>query len=152
MPLVVLPDAEIVAVEWARAQPDLAGHYFGRVSTRLPAPDRLTFPWLRAFRVATAGNDSSDAPLDVPLVQFDSFAAGTPDGDRDYASASRGARILAAALEALNQPGGSIRVSTPDGDAILTGARVGAGPDRVDEPVTGWARYRLDALLTIKPG
>jgi hypothetical protein len=156
MPTVLLPDAELVAVNWARTNPAIAAIVGGRVATRLPETSRLTFPFLRVFRVATGTAERSEAPTDVALLQWDAFADGSLEGGQDYGTASLLARTVAAELTVFDGYQGDPvdrRVTLGDGsEAIIDGSQVSSGPDRQTEPTTGWARYRLDTLVQIRPG
>lgn len=129
----MLPDAEVLAVQWARNNPAIASVVGNRVATRLPKDP--SFPFLTVFRV-TGGPDVSDAPLDLPILQWDCYGASRGDASPDYASASQLARTLVSeALEAR---------STVGTWGVILGMRVISGPRRLDEPVTGWARYVVE--------
>lgn len=164
MPIVVLPDIELVAVTWARADPHIAAIVEGRVATKLPSADRLTFPFLRVFRVATATPVNEETPRDIALLQWDAFGEGSLDGKQDFRSSSQLARTLKAKLETLNgytdvSPA-TRRVVLPESaiaegdttEAIIDGVQVSSGPDRRPEPSTGYARFQVDALMSIRAG
>lgn len=134
----VLPDAEVIAVAWAKADPDLTALLSGRVATRLPADP--TFPFLRVFRVT--GGREDNVPIDGALLQWDAFAAAHAGSSRpDHAAASDVARTLVAKAS---------EFSGPIGEGFVYGFSRIIGPQRVSEPDREWARYRVDMLLTIR--
>jgi len=136
----LLPDAEVIAVAWARNNPALNSLLSGRVSTRLPSSP--TFPHLRVFRVSGTVDDG-EAPLDQAHLQWDAYA-GTGAASPDYETASLVARTLIAQTR-----NGGIKV--PDIGTIL-GFQILAGPTRMDEPTTGWARYLVETLILTREG
>lgn len=136
-----LPDAEEIAVQWARNNPALSAATGGRISTRLP--NNPTFPYLTVFR-ASGGIDSSEALIDLPVMQWDCYGAARGDASPDYESASLIARILVAEAK------GAIGVVGTLG--TILGMDIVSGPNRLNEPVTGWARYSVDILMMVREG
>jgi len=158
MPTPLLPDPELVAVQWAKADPDISAIVEGRVSTSLPQTERPVFPWLRVFVIPGAGPPfGAEYPVMVSLLQWDAFAAGAGD-DRatpDFATASLLARTVASKVREFDGYQGQPldRSLTFDGETALVDAfQVTQNPGRLNEPLTGWARYRLDTLLRLRPG
>lgn len=156
LPVTVLPDPELVAVHWAKADPDLAALLTGRVSTALPRPSRLVFPWLRVFTVSGAP-PVTEPPVSQTVLQWDAFAESGGDDKTppDWATASLVARTLAAKVKlfdgylGFDQPR---RVTFGGEEAIIDGFTVTFGPVRQPEPETGWARYRVDTVLRCRNG
>lgn len=132
-----LPDAEALAVQWAKANTELATLLSGRISTNLPKDP--TFPFLTVMRVA-GGPDDSEAPLDQPYLQWDCFGKKgeyTPDYETAY---NVGAVLVE---QAKYFPGGPV-----GGFGYIYGFNVLNGPRRFDEPRTGWARFIVEMTMT----
>jgi len=152
----VLPDAEMVAVQWAKSDTDIAAIVDGRVSTRLPTTGDITFPWLRVFTVAGA-TPNIEVPVTQAVLQWDAFAAGGGDlgVSPDLATASLLARTLAAKIKQFDgyqaEPVNR-RVEFGGESAIIDGFTVAFGPVRQAEPDTGWARYRVDTTIRLRVG
>ena len=136
---VVLPDTEIVAVEWARENPALIAIINKRCATRLPKDP--VFPFLTVFRV-TGAIDESEAPIDLPLLQWDCYGAARGDSSPDYETASLLARTLVAELEEARGQIGSF--------GVIMGTSIVQGPRRVNEPETGWARYEVESMMMVR--
>lgn len=134
-----LPDAEVVAVQWAKADAPITAIVSQRVSTSLPKEP--TFPWLTVFRV-TGGPDRSEAPIDIPLLQWDCYAR-KGEYNPDYATAY----LLASTVveQARDYPGGDIGVH-----GHILGFNVVSGPRRFEEPQTGWARYVVEVQMVTR--
>lgn len=130
-----MPDAEVVAVQWARNNPALTAIVGTRISTRVPK--NPTFPLITVFRVSGAP-DPGEAPLDQAQLQWDCYGQANGDASPDYASASLVARTL---IEQIEKASGST------GNGTILGVDVTSGPRRQDEPTTGWARYIVETLV-----
>jgi hypothetical protein len=126
MPLDLLPSAEVAAVAWAKAQPDLTPLHGGRVSTKLNA----TLP---AIRVQRIGGSPADPWEDQPVVQFECWAA-------DQGAADLLARSLVAALP-------TFRGAYPDG--WVWAYQIESGPfySPDDPQLSNNSRYILTARL-----
>lgn len=133
----LIPDAEVVMVAWAKADTDLDALVAGRVATNLPEDPESKFPFLRVLRVGGT-RDSGEAPVEHAVLQWDAYAVRGA-----YQSASQVARTLVAALDVWT-PGPVGAVGWVYGHRILT------GPVRVNEPETGWARFRVDVQTTFR--
>lgn len=147
LPTDVIPDAEAIAVAWAKADGDLSpyldngdGSY--RISTRVP--ENPSFPYLTVFRVGGVVGEDTEAPVDEALLQWDAYAVrGTKSPD--YNTASQVARTLihkARLFEGV--------VSHADGDAWVYAFDIFSGPRRLEEPETGWARYTVETTLVMR--
>jgi len=137
----MMPDAEVLAVQWAKANTALNAILGGRVATRLPKEP--TFPFLTVFRV-TGGPDRSEAPLDIPFLQWDAYAGKAGDASPDYATASLVARTLVEEMRLIVSP---ISIST---HGIIMGFGRPTGPRRMTEPLTGWARYMVEGEMVTR--
>lgn len=137
----MLPDAEVLAVQWVKSNTALNAVLSGRVATRLPRDP--VFPFLTVFRVAGAP-EGSEAPLDLPALQWDAYGESRGDAAPDYASASLVARTLIAEMEALISP---IQVGA---HGTIVGFGRPTGPRRVTEPLTGWARYMVEGQMVTR--
>lgn len=132
----VLPDTEVLLVQWAKANSALDALLSGRVSTRIPKEP--VFPLLVVSRVA-GSPDIGEAPLDQALVQWDAYGASGNDQSKttpDYASASAVIRTLEA--EAFEYRGAVGTFGT------ILGMRVTNGYRRIEEQNTGWSRYMVE--------
>lgn len=150
MTFLLLPDGLEVAKAWAKANSALAAIFDTRISRTLPDTANLTFPYLRVFVVPGASPDDL-GHLEV-LTQWDVFAApagddrGTPDMD----TASLGARTLETELITLQRDLCPLRLVVGGSPVAIEGAEITTGAHPIPEPRTGWARQRVDALLTMK--
>lgn len=133
----LIPDAEVVAIAWAKADADL-GALGVEIASTLPRNPEAKFPFLRGFRVG-GGRDAAEAPIDGALLQWDAYSV-----HGDYATASLVARTLVAKAE---RAGNFVTAG-----GFVYGMTRSSGPRRVDEPVTGWARYQVDLVLTLRGG
>ncbi len=150
-----LPDVLAAMIHWARSDPVLAAIHGGRVSSRLPAPDERTYPYLRVFDVA-GGVPVTEYPVTQPLLQWDAFGARFHD-DRttpDFEAASDLARSLADRLRGFDGhtteaqfAGFTRRIEWSPGEVVIVqGAQVSFGPVRQADP-EGLGRYRVDSVV-----
>lgn len=130
------PSPERTMVAWAKANSPLAALVAGRVATRLPADP--TFPFLTVRQIG-GGPDGSDAPVDEPLLQWDCYGAATAQGKVD---ADQLARTLVDELETRNP-------EVVTGEGYVYGHQV-LDQRSVEEPATGWARYMVTSIATIR--
>jgi len=153
-----LPDVLAAMIFWAKADPELAAIYGGRVASRLPA--NAEFPFLRVFDFSGQPPIGEEAPISIPVLQWDSFAGKVFDDSTapDYALASRGARTLANRLRGFDGhnptefPGFERRIEWAPGEIVLIrGVAITAGPVRQPDP-EGLARYRVDSAVQAVAG
>lgn len=133
-----LPDAEVVAVQWAKAQAPISAIVGTRVATRLPKGPAM--PFLTVFRVS-GGIDRGEALIDLPLLQWDCFAA-TGEYSPDYATAYQ---LASTVVEEAHTFQGGV-----PGEGFILGFQIVNGPRRFEEPDTGWARYIVETLMMVK--
>jgi hypothetical protein len=137
----LIPDAEHLAVAWAKADDDLAALLEGRVATRLPRG--WVSPFLRVIMVD--GERDREADVGNALLQWDVYAK-TNKPTPDFVTASLVARTLIDKMEAFS---GAV-----DAEHVY-GFSQFSGPSRVEEEgeaATQWARYRVDCLMTLRRG
>ena len=139
----IYPDAEVIAREWALNNTNIAAIVGTRVATRLP--EAPTFPFLTVFRAGGSRAGDTDAPIDEPLLQWDCYGAKGQNAP-DYASASLLARTLVDEADSVT----GLEVTHLMGDAFMYGFEIFAGPTRIEEPDTGWARYTVDTILVMR--
>jgi len=137
--------AEATLIAWAKATTTINNLVGGRISKQLP--EDPTFPYLTVRRVSGAP-DSSEAPIDLPLIQFSCYAARYKSGDKakpDWAAAE------AIALEIMHQADvlDMAPVTLSAANAILHGLAI-LSMGEVPEPDSNWAHYQLTVLATIK--
>jgi hypothetical protein len=138
MVVTLVPDAEVLAVAWAKAdldlQPLLGGVGKVRVATKLP--HELILPFLRVVWVP-GSTEHWEQPLAAQLLQWDAYAK-----KNDYAAASDLIRTVIAKAKLFSGPigGGWIYSMMPL-----------SGPERVEEPETEWARFRCDMEIVVRP-
>tara|TARA_Y100000591_G_scaffold225090_1_gene196221 strand:- start:314 stop:745 length:432 start_codon:yes stop_codon:yes gene_type:complete len=139
-----LPSPEQVLVQWAKTNSVLNGILSGRVATRLPAEP--TFPFL-VIQLIGGGIDTAPQPnahISQNLMQFDAFAGrgNTRGFAPDYATADN---LILKVQEQLQ----SITEETVTGYGIITGTQL-LSSSRIEEGDTGYARYTLDAFITMR--
>lgn len=91
----VFPDVEGALRTWLRAQPEVAARYGTRVFFGIP--DSPTWPLLVVGRVG-GGEDVSEAPLDLPMVQLDCWGRLDTAGHGDKASCAADKNAVRSAL------------------------------------------------------
>ena len=136
----MIPDAEKLAVAWAKANGALSALLQGRVATRLPKG--WVSPFLRVVMLP-GGDIDAEADLGTAFLQWDVYAHKPDDDAPDYPTASLVARTL------LHEA----QIWTPaaiGGNGFLYGFGVFRGPGRVEEPDTGWARYMVEMQASIR--
>ena len=140
-----LPDAEILARTWALSKTSISNLVGTRVATRLPQDGDMPFLVItRLGGTPLAG----EALIDEALLQLDcyagKYATNSTKGQPDYGSAYD----LASAVytEAFDQ---SPIILTSDGGVTgkISGFTITNGPQRVDEPTLGLARYTIDIVM-----
>lgn len=130
--LQLLPDAEMLIVDYLRTVDDIADEIGERVYTTIPPGPARTWPLVRVMRVG--GAPVVPRWLDAARIQIDVFAD-------DKQTANDIARIVQAALHDL--PGVHV-------EGVVTGVEDGVfhwNPD----PDTGQPSYTLDVLVYLHP-
>lgn len=130
-------DVEGAVKAWARANSSISALVSARVF--LGVNKNAASPQLVVSRVA-GGADPSEAPIDRPRVQFDSWAA----------TRAAAANLAYTVMQELRE----IEAHDTFGStAVVFGAQVVLGPryltDEADERA-GWHRYVLDADLVLR--
>ena len=131
------PSIERALVEWAKANTALTAEVAGRVATRLP--ENPTFPFIVVRRIG-GPQDSSDAPIDLPYVQWSVYASKGDTGP-DWMTAEDTKLVL------IEQVFTEIGIETAHGFIY---AMTLVGSRQVEEPRTGWAHYAIDHLAMIR--
>lgn len=136
------PDAEQIAVEWAKAQPELVAILETRIATSLPADNRFEKTFLRVIEIDGRDivEESSDPGL--ALLQWDAYAYDGFQPAPDWAKASLIARTL---VERISAERGRVL----EGGVVLDFAHP-RGPRRHTEQ-TGRARYSVDVFVAVRP-
>ena len=139
-----MPDAELLAVQFLRAHPQVRALVGDRVFTEVPDEDTLAAefggarPLLRVQRVG--GLPVVDGWLDVPRLQVDAYA----DGAEAKFDAHRLAAVAQAALVD-DLPGAH-------DEAVVTAVRVDTGLSWVaDDAGAGDARYLFTVAAYLHP-
>lgn len=140
-----LPDAEILARTWALSKTSITDIVDQKVATRLPQDAEM--PFLVITRLGGTPL-SGEALVDEALLQLDCYAGkyATNDtkGQPDYASAYNLASAVVA--EAFDQ-NPEILTSSGGVSGKLSGFTIQNGPQRIDEPELGLARYTIDIVM-----
>lgn len=140
-----LPDAEILARTWALSKTSITDIVDQKVATRLPQDAEM--PFLVITRLGGTPL-SGEALIDEALLQLDCYAGkyATNDtkGQPDYASAYNLASAVVA--EAFDQ-NPEILTSSGGVSGKLSGFTIQNGPQRIDEPELGLARYTIDIVM-----
>ncbi len=134
----MIPDAETLAVAWAKADTALDPLLHGRIATRLPKD--WASPFLRVVMIE--GDIETEADVGTAMLQWDAYAHAPAGDTPDYAAASLVARTLMRQAQ-LWAPG-AIAGSFLYGFGAIT------GPKRVEETDTGWARYMVEMHASIR--
>ena len=139
-----LPSPEKVMVQWAKNNSVLNALISGRVATRLPAEP--TFPFLVVQLVGGGVGDAPqpDAHISEVLIQFDAFAGrgNTRGFAPDYGTADN---LILKVQEELQK----ITTEVVSGYGVIIGTQL-LSSGRIEEGDTGFARYTLDALITMR--
>lgn len=140
-----LPDAEILARTWALSKTSITDIVDQKVATRLPQDAEM--PFLVVTRLGGTPL-SGEALIDEALLQLDcyagKYATNNTKGQPDYATAYNLASAVVA--EAFDQ---SPEILTSSGGVSgkLSGFTIQNGPQRIDEPELGLARYTIDIVM-----
>jgi hypothetical protein len=140
-----LPDAEILARTWALSKTSITDIVDQKIATRLPQDAEM--PFLVITRLGGTPL-SGEALVDEALLQLDCYAGkyATNDtkGQPDYATAYNLASAVVA--EAFDQ-NPEILTSSGGVSGKLSGFTIQNGPQRIDEPELGLARYTIDIVM-----
>jgi len=140
-----LPDAEIIARSWALSKTSITDLVGTKVATRLPQDADM--PFLVITRLGGTPQ-AGEALIDEALLQLDCYAGkyATSDtkGQPDYANAY--ALASAVYTEAFDQYP-EIFESNGGVTAKVNGFTIANGPQRIDEPELGLARYTIDIVM-----
>ena len=140
-----LPDAEILARTWALSKTSITDIVDQKVATRLPQDADM--PFLVITRLGGTPL-SGEALIDEAVLQLDAYAGkyatNNTKGQPDYATAYNLASAVVA--EAFDQ---SPEILTSSGGVSgkLSGFTIQNGPQRIDEPELGLARYTIDIVM-----
>ena len=139
-----LPSPEKVMVQWAKNNSVINALISGRVATRLPAEP--TFPFLVVQLIGGGINEAPqpDAHISENLIQFDAIAGrgNTRGFAPDYGTADN---LILKVQEELQKIGST----TVTGYGVIMGTQL-LSSGRIEEGDTGFARYTLDALITMR--
>ena len=132
------PDAELVIRNWLLTESTVTALVGTHVATTMPTA--MTFPFV-IVQLIRQDPDAGEAPVIQAWVQVDCYSK-----KKDYATASRLARIIWDAAEAFTN-----RTVTVTGDtsAHVYGITLN-NLRRLPEPETEWARYMLDLSVTMR--
>lgn len=135
----MIPDAERLAVAWAKSVSEISAAFNSQIATRLPADWSGVF--LRVFLIDTRTILEDSPDLSVPVLQWDAYAQ-TDTPSPNYAGASDAIRIVHAhMMEDVpyidNEEGGVLSFGRP------------IGPRRIEETDTRWARYMLEVPVAV---
>lgn len=137
----MLPDAERLAVAWAKADAPLAALLDGRVATRLP--EGWVSPFLRVVQVdGDPAGVHEEAALGQALLQWDVFAFKGDQTKPDYLTA---ADVVMTLIDQAFAFTGQVV-----GVGYICGFSAMSGPRRIEEPETRWARYSFDTTMTMR--
>jgi hypothetical protein len=138
----VRPDPEQLAVEWAKAQPELVEILEARIATALPADNKFEKTFLRVIEIDGRDLVAESSEVAVALLQWDAYAFEGFQPAPDWAKASLIARTL---IE---------RMTAERGRALASGVLLDfahpTGPRRQTEQ-TGRARYSVDVFVAVRP-
>lgn len=95
------PDIEGALRTWLRAHPLLVPEVDGRVYFSVPFNSADKFPCIMITRVGDSGQDSSDTPIDLALIQFDVYGRKSNETNGGKMSATRPMLALKAALSTI---------------------------------------------------
>ena len=121
-----LPDAEILARTWALSKTSISNLVGTRVATRLPQDGDM--PFLVITRLGGTPL-SGEALIDEAFLQLDCYAG-------KYATNNT-----------KGQPGPIILTSDGGVTGKVSGFTISNGPQRIDEPELGLARYTIDIVM-----
>lgn len=139
---VLMPDALVVAVAWAKANTAVAALFGTNVSTRIPSGDWSV--WLRPGLITSSVEIAEGVAVIMAAVQWDSYARTTKKSP-DLATASLGARTVATELAAVSD-----YTIAGKGTLASAGGFVGPLPGEEEEG-SKLARFQLDSLLIVRP-
>jgi len=140
-----LPDAEVLARTWALSKTSITDIVDQKIATRLPQDSEM--PFMVITRIG-GSPQASEVLIDEAYLQIDcyagKYATNNTKGQPDYATAYNLANAIYG--EAFDQ---SPQVLTSTGGVTgrLFGFTIQNGPQRLDEPELGLARYTIDIVM-----
>jgi hypothetical protein len=139
-----LPSPEQTMVQWAKTNTVLNAILSGRVATRLPAEPVFPFLVVQLIGGGIGEAPQPDAHISESLMQFDAFAGrGSTRGFApDYTTADN---LILKVQEELQK----ITETTVGSYGVILGTQL-LSSSRIEEGDTGYARYTLDALITMR--
>lgn len=132
MTLKLLPDVELICVDYLKTVAEIQSLTSGRVYTQLPAEP--TFPLVVLHRVA--GSPAIQGHLEAARIQFDCW------GRKKIEARQLAATVQAAMFEAE-------RATHPLG--VVTAVQEALGPLWLPDPARPTARYLLDLVVYAHP-
>lgn len=151
----MLPDMEVLTVQWAKDNAPLNALLNGRASTNLPhdpfgqedGATPITDPYMTVFRIGgSPENTEGSLLIDRALLQCDFWG-----GVGDYRGASEAARTF---VEEAHMFTGTVSGSG-SGWSIngwVNYMDIVTGPRRLHEPETGWARFVVELFVSAREG
>lgn len=141
----LLPDAEILARTWALSKTSITDLVGTRVATRLPQDAEMPFLVITRLGGTPLGGE---ALIDEAFLQLDcyagKYATSNTKGQPDYANAYALANaVYAEAFDQLPE----IYESSGGVTGKVSGFTIANGPQRIDEPELGLARYTIDIVM-----
>jgi len=140
-----LPDSEILARSWALSKTSITDIVGQRVATRLPQDAEM--PFLVITRLGGTPQ-AGEALIDEAFLQLDcyagKYATSETKGQPDYANAYALANAVFG--EAFDQYP-EIFESAGGVSGKISGFTIANGPQRIDEPELGLARYTIDIVM-----
>lgn len=134
------PDVEGGVKAWLRARPEVTSTAVGTRTFVNGVPRSPTYPLITVQRVG-GGDDPSDAPVDLALVQIDVWGAFDDSGLPKLAEATAVVNGVRDALDVINTR------TTLSSGVDCFGATV-AGVVRMFDPADGRLRYSITAEVT----
>jgi hypothetical protein len=137
----VIPDAELVAEAWAKQNAAIAEVVSDHVATSLPKT--LPPDFLRVVQVDVRGLVAETQDVALAFLQWDAYAYKGHKINPDWGKASLIARTLIKSMELERG------VQIPGLGYVVDFASI-FGPRKQPE-ATGWARFRVDAVMAMRP-
>lgn len=141
----MLPDSEVLARTWALSKTSITDIVGTKIATRLPQDSEM--PFMVITRIG-GSPQQSEALIDEAYLQIDcyagKYATNNTKGQPDYATAYSLANAIYG--EAFDQTA-TVLTSTGGITGRLHGFVIQNGPQRMDEPELGLARYTIDIVM-----
>lgn len=137
------PNAERLAVQWAKANAALTAVVAGRVATKLPS-DWGGDNFIRVVVVDVLPGVAESGDLGLPILQWDVYGKGEQGGNPPFGATHDLAAIL------LYEAERAVDWRHAELGAIGSFAYVN-GPRQVEPDAPVWARWQLDMTCAVKP-